>query len=354
MIFCYVILLILFLIDCRPQFVKHGINASFLSKEQTIPIKGMFVILVFFRHFRGYVDMDHGLLNHLFVMLDSRSSQLIVTMFFFYSGYGIFEQLKKDRTYSKRFIRRRFIPTYINFAVCVFIYFFICVMKGLAFSAQEIILSFLGWNDNFGNSNWFMFVTFGLYILFYLSFLIRCSRTIFNLVIFNALTIVFAIVLFVYKSHFWYNTIFCFNIGMWYSYFKENIETVLNNSRNYLAVLVTSLLGFIAAFFLIETQSPLFIIKALLFSISFILIQMKFSLGQSRLFSCLGSHVFSVYMLQRLPFMLFAELKLNSNIYLFFIATLFFTLFISIVYDYIFTFLSNQISKKGGNSVNSY
>lgn len=94
MIIAYVVLFILFLIDCKPQFVKQGINASFLSKEQTTPIKGLFVILVFFRHFRGYVDMDHGLLNHLFVMLDSRSSQLIVTMFFFYSGYGILEQLK--------------------------------------------------------------------------------------------------------------------------------------------------------------------------------------------------------------------------------------------------------------------
>ena len=97
MIFAYIILFALFFIDCKPQFIKNGINERFLEKEQTLPIKGVFVLLVFFRHFRGYVDMDYGVLNHLFVLLDSRSSQLIVTMFFFYSGYGIFEQIKKKQ-----------------------------------------------------------------------------------------------------------------------------------------------------------------------------------------------------------------------------------------------------------------
>lgn len=345
MIIAYVVLFILFLIDCKPRFVKCGINASFLAKDQTAPVKGLFVILVFFRHFRGYVDMDHGLLNHLFVMLDSRSSQLIVTMFFFYSGYGIFEQLKINRGYSEKFVQHRILPTYVNFACCVFIYFLICIAKGFSFSAREIVLSFLGWNDNFGNSNWFMFVTFGLYFLFYLSFVIQRKKTIFNLILFNLLTMAFMVFLFMYKKHYWYNTILCFNLGMWYSYFRESIEAFLNASKNYLIVLAITLFAFIVAFFLIETQSPLFIIKALLFSLSFVLVQMKFSFGKSRIFSRLGKHVFSVYMLQRIPFMLLTELNLNRNIYLFFIATLFLTMLIAIVYDYIFAFLSNKISR---------
>lgn len=346
MIVAYVVLFVLFLIDCKPRFVKCGTNSLFLSKEQTTPIKGIFVILVFFRHFRGYVDMDHGLLNHLFVMLDSRSSQLIVTMFFFYSGYGIFEQLKRNGRYYKKFVQHRIIPTYVNFVCCVFIYFLICTTKGLSFSAQEIVLSFLGWNDNFGNSNWFMFVTFGIYILFYLSFAIQRKNTILNLILFNLLTMVFMAFLFMYKKHYWYNTILCFNLGMWYSYFRENIEVFLNATKNYLIVLAISLFAFIIAFFLIETQSPLFIIKALLFSLSFVLIQMKFLFGKSRIFSCLGKHVFSMYMLQRIPFMLLTELNLNRNIYLFFIITLFLTMLVSIVYDYIFTLLSTQISRR--------
>ena len=149
-----------------------------------------------------------------------------------------------------------------------------------------------------------------------------------------------------YKKHYWYNTILCFNLGMWYSYFRESVEAFLSTSKNYLIVLAISLFAFIVAFFLIETQSPLFIIKALLFSLSFVLIQMKFSFGKSRILSRLGKHVFSVYMLQRIPFMLLTELNLNRNIYLFFIITLFLTMLISMVYDYIFAFVSTRMLRR--------
>lgn len=146
-----------------------------------------------------------------------------------------------------------------------------------------------------------MFVTFGIYLLFYLSFVIQRKNTILNLVLFNLLTMAFIVFLFIYKKHYWYNTILCFNLGMWYSYFRESIESFLNATKNYLIVLAISLFSFLVAFFFIETQSPLFIIKALLFSILFVLIQMKFSFGKSRILSRLGKHVFSVYMLQRIP-----------------------------------------------------
>lgn len=267
MIFAYIILFVMFLIDCKPQFLKTGINEKFLEKEQTLPIKGIFVLLVFFRHFRSYVDMDHGILNHLFVMLDSRSSQLIVTMFFFYSGYGIFEQIKKNTNYIDKFITHRILPTYINFAVCVFIYFLICIikMKGVFFSAQEIILSFLGWEDYFGNSNWFMFVTFCVYILLYVSFfkIWRKDTLTFNIILFNFLSIGIVYILFIYKKHYWYNTLLCFNLGIWYSNYRQQLESFFRTSKNYDIVFCISLISFLFSFFLIETQSPLFIIKAL-------------------------------------------------------------------------------------------
>lgn len=349
MIFAYIILFALFFIDCKPQFIKNGINERFLEKEQTLPIKGVFVLLVFFRHFRGYVDMDYGVLNHLFVLLDSRFSQLIVTMFFFYSGYGIFEQIKKNKSYADNFITHRILPTYINFAFCVLIYFLLCIirMKGNFFSMQEIILSFVGWKDCFGNSNWFMFVTFCIYILLYVSFLKkwRNDRLIFNIVFFNFLTIGLAVILFIYKKHYWYNTLFCFNLGIWYSNYKQQIESFLKISKNYAIIFVISVISFLLSFFLIETQSPLFIIKALLFTVLFVLCQMKFLFTPSKIYSQLGKHIFSVYMLQRIPFILLTDLALNKNIYLFFIGTLISTIAIATVYDCFIVVFSKCITK---------
>lgn len=340
MIFAYLLLFLLFIFDVRPKFNKNGINSFFLSKEETLPIKGVFVILVFFRHFRGYVDMDHGLLNHLFVMIDSRSSQLIVTMFLFYSGYGIFEQIKKNNQYPKKIIFHRFFPTYINFDICVLIYYIISIFNGKKFSLYEIFTSFVGWNACFGNSNWFMFVTFCLYIIIFISFIIydknNSKRLLLNLSVFNFLTIILVLVLYKTKSHYWYNTIFCFNLGMLYSFFKNEIENVCNHKKKYLIILVSSLILFLVAFFLIETQSPLFIIKALLFCILFILVQMKFSLINSKIFAELGKHVFSVYMLQRISFIILSYFNLDKSIYLFFLITFIMTIIIAFLYDFIY------------------
>ena len=56
-----VIVLILILLFAPPlKLVKTG-RSDYLSKDSTLPIKGFFVMWVFFAHFRGYVDLLGGL-----------------------------------------------------------------------------------------------------------------------------------------------------------------------------------------------------------------------------------------------------------------------------------------------------
>lgn len=110
----------------------------------------------------------------------------------------------------------------------------------------------------------------------------------------------------------------------------------VTTKKKYLIILVSSLILFLVAFFLIETQSPLFIIKALLFCILFILVQMKFSLINSKIFAELGKHVFSVYMLQRISFIILSYFNLDKSIYLFFLITFIMTIIIAFLYDFIY------------------
>ena len=147
------------------------------------------------------------------------------------------------------------------------------------------------------------------------------------------------------KKHYWYNTLFCFNLGIWYSNYKQQIESFLKISKNYAIIFVISVISFLVSFFLIETQSPLFIIKALLFTVLFVLCQMKFLFTPSKIYSQLGKHIFSVYMLQRIPFILLTDLALNKNIYLFFIGTLISTIAIATVYDCFIVVFSKYITK---------
>lgn len=71
-------------------------NKDYLSKGTTNCIKGIFILLVFFAHARTSIDVHHWYDNAMFY-LSKNLSQLIVVMFLFYSGYGIYESFKKKR-----------------------------------------------------------------------------------------------------------------------------------------------------------------------------------------------------------------------------------------------------------------
>ena len=348
MIFAYILLILLFILDTTPV-IKKNPEYNFLSKTETLTINGLFVILVFFRHYKGYVNCDYGLLNHLFVMIDGRSSQLIVTMFLFYSGYGIFESFKKKDKYVSSFFRNRFMPTYLNFALCVSIYLIISIINGEHYTIKENILSFIGWSSCYGNSNWYMFVTFSLYIIFLISFIKAINK--FNgLLIYLFLLTILSILFAKYKPHFWYNTLICFYEGMLASYYKEKLILFLLNKKNYFLTLITSSLFFLFTFFLIETQSPLFILKAFFFSTTIFLIQFKVCFESKVIFKNLGKLVFPIYMLQRIPFIIMKNTVLSENIYLFFIATLIITIILSVTYNLLISrtigFVRNRFFQK--------
>lgn len=335
MILAYVFLLLLFVIDCRPKLYLKSNNPNFLMPEETLPVKGLFVILVFFRHFRGYVDIDYNFMNHLFVMIDSRLSQLIVTMFLFYSGYGIFESIKrKENSYIKSFLPHRFLITWINFAICVCFYLILNLAFQEKYTLLENLMAFTGWTS-IGNSNWFMFGIFMLYILVSISFIKIFLNKIWNLVIYTLLTVFLCCILYKFKSHLWYNTLLCFPLGMWFNFSKEKLCSLLEKNIIYFSLLFILGILFVFSFFYIPTVSPAFVIKALLFSICVVLLQYKMSLKSSTVYSFLGEHVFSIYILQRISFMAMERI-IQKNVYLYFLTTFILTLIIAVLYDYLF------------------
>ena len=96
MIFLYITLLILFLIDTKPTFYMKTINPNYLSPDTCTSIKGFCVILVFLSHGGKYLtNVGEGYINNMYYTIAGWLSQLIVVMFFFYSGYGMMEQLKR-------------------------------------------------------------------------------------------------------------------------------------------------------------------------------------------------------------------------------------------------------------------
>ena len=349
MIFLYLILFVLFFIDCVPRFLLgNKFNREYLSKEICNAIKGFFVVLVFLSHGSGYISSStilggYGIMtDKLFFIIANLLGQLIVVMFLFYSGYGIYEQLKiKGENYKKNFLQKRFLPTYINFVVCVFFYYLLSIVLHSDYEVRRIILSFIGW-ESIGNSNWFMFVTFVLYLIFFVSFrFARNNRT--GLIIFTALSVVFTALLYVLKESWWWNTLLCFTLGMWWSYFRELIESkLLASSKKWILAFVFVFISF-AAFYVFGRKIPLaFIGTSLFFALTICIAMMKINIQSGRIFAFLGSHVFSIYILQRLVFMMFEKLGLNSVWYLYMSLCFVVTILFATGYDKVFALVRRK------------
>lgn len=96
MLFFYLLLALLVLSSIKYQ--KAGFVDSYLSMDTTNMVKGIFILLVFIKHATPYVLKagwtPSGLCGDLFYLVDNNVGQWIVTMFLFYSGYGVMESIK--------------------------------------------------------------------------------------------------------------------------------------------------------------------------------------------------------------------------------------------------------------------
>lgn len=165
------IILIIFILLTIITFRPTKFNEEYLSKRYTNIIKGIFLILVFFSHFIGYFStFQNNWIDAIGIKSIKMIGQLIVTLFLFYSGYGIMESVtKKGSEYILNMPKRRILSTLIHFDIAVLI--FMVASKYFvihSFSIKKVLLSLIGW-DTFGNSNWYIFCILILYSIAFLS-----------------------------------------------------------------------------------------------------------------------------------------------------------------------------------------
>lgn len=314
MIIVFVFFILLFFINCK--FYIKSFNQNYLDKNNTIRVNGMFVMIIFFSHFYSYVDAKQFLDLKLLDILNMLG-QLMVTTFLFFSGYGIFESIKKKSDYMKNFFKKRFLTTLINFDIVILIFFFLNIIIKKETSLAKLVLALIGW-ESLGNSNWYMMTIFILYI-FTMMFLKKQKQYKKSIILLSVFSIIYIIIISKFKEKYWCNTMLCFSAGMWYSYYKEKIDFyMLKNNRNYIVILIinTLALGF---FYIINLLTKYNIYIYNLFSIIFVLeivcFLVKLQLS-SKIFEYLGKRVFWIYILQRIP-MILLQNKI-TNIYTYF------------------------------------
>lgn len=330
-------IILLFLILYKSKINIKDFYYDYLSKDKTSFVKGIFVILVFYRHCSTYTSLNH-IIDKPIICIDAFLSQSIVSMFLFYSGYGIYEQIKVKEKYIKTFFKRRFLPILFDFAIAIisFLIINIFIKKITNYSLKTILLSFIGW-DSIGNSNWYMFVTFLIYLFVIIAFNIykrNYNKSIFCIILF---TFIYSVIIIKIKPQHWMNTSFCFPLGMLFSYYKKDIEKKIMNNKNYVLAglfLIISYLALNIIYF--KTLNPyIFVFVSCIFSLIIVMLTMKISINNN-IFKMLGNNIFWIYILQRIPMIVLSYYGFQKYSYLFFVACFIITIIISCLYKYIF------------------
>jgi len=303
----FFLLLLLLVIFNNMEFSGPGeFNSRYTDKDTTTSINGIFVVLIVFSHFVQYVD-NVSEADIPYYLMRIHLQQLVVVPFLFYTGYGMMESLKRKGGGYIKALPGKFFKLLFRFDAAVMLYWIVGTALGKTYRIKRILLTMIGLRS-LGNSGWYIFDILALYLLMYIAFSIderfgRGENRILGASVLSVLVIGFVYLLMkINMPPRFYNTLFSACVGCWYSLIRSKTDRIImKNDLIYYSV--TALI--IAAYIWLSLRPDYYHIEMYtLWAIAFIglliTLTMKISIGNGVL-RFLGSHVFSIYILQRIP-----------------------------------------------------
>lgn len=299
---------------------------DYMSVDKTMSIKGIFIIIVFFQHFNSYITYTVPL-DVFYKNAFNQIGQCVVTLFLFYSGYGVMESIKRKKmSYVNKIPVNRVLSTLFRFDIAIILFIIVQTAVGRTFPLKQYILSFTAW-DSVGNSNWYIFAVLAAYIVTFIAFEICRDKGSYYpaaaLVTVGIIAYVFVLWYFKLKDKYWYDTVICYACGIWYSLLREKIEKIINRNLAVYVIVFLITAGCTAYFAKNRDASIIHVELCMLFFTAFIvLLSMRVSFHNKILMWC-GKNLFGLYILQRIPMIVFKELGVaDFNIYLYFVLCL--------------------------------
>lgn len=314
-----------------------GLNEYFkdyMDLENTSSIKGIFVWMIVFSHNRGYYPKNF---KYFYFKILTCTGQKMVSLFLFYSGFGIIELIKKKGLLYVKSLPKKATILFIKYQLILLIFLINNIILGIKMNIKIYLLSII-FIKNLGNSNWFAFTIIHLYYYSFLSFIIIKNKSyiFISLIIMSIICYFHIFITYNYIYPKGLNTIdniLTFLIGMFYSLLKNNIDTfVMKNDILYFENV--SLFLFIIYYFSRNKNHLLFrSLTNSFFSLIFVIISMKIRFNNEFL-KLLNTHSYSIYLLQRIIMIIVYKRQLfkkNECIRFPFIFSC--TLLISILFD---------------------
>ena len=337
----FFVLVLLLICFSGVQMAKpNEFQKDYISRDNTAWVKGIFVILILFSHGKSYIELG-GVYDDPYTMMQNHLNQMVVAMFLFYSGYGIMEQIKKrEFAYIKSIPMKRFPNLLLNYDIAVILFVFVNWYLGTQVTLKKFLLSLVAW-DAIGNSAWYIFVILALYVITFVAFFpIKWVKKpwfkVVSLLAVTALSVALVYALMVVGKHkVWYNTLILYVFGMWYSFFKAKLEKLLmKNDFLYFLILGIVFTVYVLSFRKRWDGIEIYTVWALCFTTIAVMFTMKVQI-KSRVLDWFGNHVFSIYILQRIPMMIFISMPFfQYHKYLFLIASYVAVIPLALAYDW--------------------
>ncbi|MCQ2596886.1 MAG: acyltransferase [Treponema sp.] len=276
-------------------------QSDFLSRESTSMINGIFVFLVFLAHFSQYID-DWWKYDSFFLRFFSLLGECVVCSFLFYSGYGMMEQIKKDKNaYLHKLMVKRLPSLWIKFAICVLLYVILAFIMKTDLTVSKVVLSFLGLSS-VGNSAWYIFYMLFSYVVIYLSFRFINNNKISLAILFLIFIIYTGIIYHVkFDSPAYYLVSFVLPFGILFSMLKERFIVIFE--KHYVLAFLTLILLYACSFLcrhFFKLGGWAYSFTAIAFTLVLILFTLKVHF-KNNIIQYLGNHVFEIFILQRIP-----------------------------------------------------
>ncbi len=310
---------------------------DYMSPQKTGSIKGIFVIIVLLSHVRQYVTLDNSALTQPYKELMTFFGQLMVVAFLFYSGYGVALGLKNKEGYAKTLPTKRALKVFLHFDIAVLLFYVTGLALGKNYSVERLLLSLVGL-DGIGNSAWFIVDIIILYLLTFAVFIFTKKRMVLGTAIMTVVSFAAVIVIREIKGneYWWWDTIMCYPLGMWYALAKPYIDKkLLPDFSKWLSCTAITAVVFLTMneiYRATHASRKIFVPMALVFAILMVLISMRISIN-NKVLQWFGKRVFGIYILQRIPMIVLSHFGANGNPVLFAAATLALTIVLAEVFE---------------------
>lgn len=294
-------LFLLFLIMYKAHPVKplDAINEEYLSLETTKYYRGFFALVIVFHH------LSQKTISGLIFPYFSYAGYLAVSLFFFFSGYGLQKSyITKAESYRKGFLINRIPGVLLPYLVFVGIYWITSAIGGNVYTVPDIMRSIIN-GKPFVTYSWFI-IHIIVFYFFYWIFMTTCGKHYQRIILLGCVWYilwVFFCILLDYNI-WWYNSSHLLIIGMVWATYEKRIRSFFR--CYYFVVAPIVWFAFFVLFILQDRINMLFhmrfastlllsLMLTVLFTISVILLSMKIKIG-NRVLGFLGVISLEIYL----------------------------------------------------------